>query len=111
MSVYLYKCFLNAIISLGDFMKKATINNKEYIIEENYNDGFVLDEIESKLTDYFDEFDYIFGDWAYGKLRLKGFCNKDNKKCNDINNISNKDNYLKENCAFGCKYFLLKKSV
>jgi uncharacterized protein YutD len=92
-------------------MKKVTINEKEYSIEEDYNNGFDQSEVESKLTDYFDEYDYIFGDWAYGKLRLKGFCDPSNKLCNDINHIKNKDSYLKENCAFGCKYFLLKKSV
>lgn len=92
-------------------MKKVLINNKEYILEEDYNNGFDHSETESKLTDYFDEYDYIFGDWAYGKLRLKGFCDPSNKKCNDINHIKNKDKYLKDNCAFGCKYFLLKKSV
>lgn len=92
-------------------MKKVIINEKEYEIEENYNDGFDQTEVETKLTDYFDEYDYIFGDWAYGKLRLKGFCMPSNKKCNEFNNIKNKEQYLKENCAFGCKYFLLKKSV
>jgi uncharacterized protein YutD len=92
-------------------MKKVTINEKDYTIEEDYNNGFNQSEVESKLTDYFDEYDYIFGDWAYGKLRLKGFCDPNNKLCNDINHIKNKEIYLKENCAFGCKYFLLKKSV
>lgn len=92
-------------------MNKITINDIEYTLEENYNDGFNLEEVKSKLTEYFTDYDYIFGDWAYGKLRLKGYCEKSNSKFNDINDIKNKDKYLKDNCAFGCKYFLLKKSV
>jgi uncharacterized protein YutD len=92
-------------------MKKVLLNSKEYEIIENFNDGFDLTETESKLTDFFDEFDYVLGDWAYGKLRLKGFCDVNNKRCRDYNNIKNKDKYLKENCAFGCRYFVLKKSV
>ena len=61
------------------------------------------------MTDYFEGYDYVFGDWAYGKLRLKGFYNKDNKKVNKINNIEDLDKYIKENCAYDCKYFLLEK--
>ena len=49
------------------------------------------------------------GDFAYGKLRLKGFCNKDNSKFNKINDINNKEKYLEKECAYKCKYFLLKK--
>ena len=56
-----------------------------------------------------DENDYILGDFAYGKLRLKGFCNKDNPKFNKINDINNKEKYLEKECAYKCKYFLLKK--
>jgi len=90
-------------------MKQHLINGKTYEEIENYNDGFDLAEVESKLTEYFDDFDYIFGDWAYAKLRLKGFYDKSNSKCLPINDITGKDKYLKDNCAYGCKYFLIKK--
>lgn len=92
-------------------MKKVTINNVDYEIIEDFNDGFNHSEVESKLTEYYSEYDYIFGDWAYNKLRLKGFCDKTNKNYRPLNDISNKDKYLKDNCAYGCKHFLLKKSV
>ena len=92
-------------------MKSVTINEKQYEILEDYNSAFDKEEVESKLTDFFDQYDYIVGDWAYGKLRLKGFCEKNNKIHNNINDYKNKDNYLKEHCAFGCKYFIMKKSV
>ena len=63
----------------------------------------------SKATPKDFDFDYIFGDWAYGKLRLKGFYKKDNKKVTKINNIEDLDKYIKNNCAYNCKYFLLEK--
>lgn len=88
---------------------KITLNNIEYEVVKNYKDGFDKENVEARATDYFSEFDYIFGDWAYGKLRLKGFYKKDNKKVSKINNIEDLDKYIKDNCAYDCKYFLLEK--
>lgn len=91
-------------------MKTYQINNYNYELIENYRDGFDLEEVTEKLTDYFDDFDYIVGDWSYGKLRLKGFCNQDNPRYNqEINDFSLKDSYIKNNCAYECRYFVLKK--
>jgi uncharacterized protein YutD len=89
-------------------MKNININNKKYEIIQDKNDAIVLEEIEEKLTDYFDNFDFIVGDWAYGKLRLKGFYEENNEKTSDINNIKNLDEYINNYCAYGCKYFVLK---
>ena len=90
-------------------MKKIKINDKEYELIKEYRDGFDLSETENKLTEYFDNYDYILGDWAYGKLRLKGFCEKNNKLFKDINDYSKIEDYIKDNCAYNCKYFILKK--
>ena len=91
-------------------MKKVIdINGVEYKIIENEKDAIDVELLKEKITDYFDCFDFIVGDWAYNKLRLKGFCDKNNKKFNKINDINNKEKYLKELCAFNCNYFLLKK--
>ena len=90
-------------------MKKTIINEKEYEIIKDYKNGFEKEEVENKLTDYFDEFDYILGDWAYGKLRLKGFCDKTNKNYKKINDINEVENYIKDNCAYECRHFILKK--
>lgn len=90
-------------------MKKYLINDKLYELIRNYKDGFDLDEVKAKATEYFDPYDYIFGDWAYGKLRLKGFCDKDNSIYRSINAIEGLDDYIKEQCAYDCRYFLLKK--
>lgn len=90
-------------------MKNIIVNDKEYKLIENIKDAFIKEETESKMTEYFDDYDYILGDWSYGKLRLKGFCKKDNKKLNKINDFENKENYIKNNCAYECKYFVLEK--
>ncbi len=85
------------------------VENKEYELIKNYKDGFDREEFISKYTDYFYDYDYIVGDIAYGKLRLKGFYDEKNKKVNKINNYKNLDKYLKINCAPDCKYFILKQ--
>ena len=85
------------------------INNQKYMVLENYRDGYDEEEVVSKLTDYFDDFDYIIGDWSYGKLRLKGFCKKNNPKLSKINDYDLKDSYIKEECAYNCRYFVLEK--
>lgn len=90
-------------------MKDVKIEDNYYEIIENYKEGYNEDEFIKKCTDYFYEYDYIVGDWAYGKLRLKGFFDKSNKKCREINDFSNLDKYLSENCAFGCSYFVAKR--
>ena len=60
-------------------MKKIVLDNIEYELIEDNGDSFDENEIKEKYTDYFYEFDYILGDYAYNKLRLKGFCDKNNK--------------------------------
>lgn len=90
-------------------MNKITLENNEYEIIKDYKNGYNKDELTNKYTDYFKDFDYIVGDWAYGKLRLKGFYDKKNKNCKEFNNIYNLDKYLKENCAFDCSYFVAKR--
>lgn len=82
---------------------------QEYKLIKNNKDCFNLEEVEEKITDYFKDYDYIVGDYAYSKLRLKGFTKKFNKLNRDINDFENVDKYIKENCAYGCKYFILEK--
>lgn len=91
---------------------KINISDNEYEIIENYRDCFNYDELIEKIsdTDYFDDFDYILGDYAYDKLRLKGFYDKNNKNVNEINNYDNIKKYIQEFCSYGCKYFILLKS-
>ncbi len=90
-------------------MEQITLEENNYEIITNQKNGYNKEELTDKYTDYFKDFDYIVGDWAYGKLRLKGFYDKSNKKCKEINNFENLDKYLKENCAFDCSYFVAKR--
>lgn len=90
-------------------MKKITIKEKEYELVEDYREAFDKELVEELLTDYFDDFDYVVGDIAYNKIRLKGFYESKNPKCTKINDIKNLDDYLKNNCAYGCRWFKLKK--
>ena len=86
-----------------------TVNDIKYEIIENYKDAVDNDLLKEKITDYFDNYDYILGDWAYGKLRLKGFNDKKNKNYKVINDYKNIKKYIEDNCAYGCRYFILKK--
>ena len=90
-------------------MKKIILENIEYELILDNGDCFNESEMHDKYTDYFYDFDYILGDYAYNKLRLKGFCEKDNNRYNKINDYNTKDEYLKKLCAYKCKYFVLKK--
>jgi len=91
-------------------MKKYNINNQDYELEKNFREGFDLEEVTSKLTDYFIDYDYVVGDWAYAKLRLKGFYESNNKNVKTFNDIKTLDNYLNNYCAKNCRYFVIKKS-
>ncbi len=90
-------------------MKSVEINGKQYTIERNDGDCFDIDTVKEKLTDYFDDYDYVFGDIAYDKVRLKGFYDSKNKKAKKINDIKYLDDYIKNYCCYGAKVFLLKK--
>lgn len=86
-----------------------TIGEKEYELVKDIREGYDAEEVKEKCTEYFDDYDYIVGDWAYGKLRLKGFYEESNHKAKDLNNIKYLENYLEKFCAFNCKYFVLKR--
>ena len=90
-------------------MEKIKIGEVEYEILENKGDMLKVEEVSSLMTDYFDNFDYVLGDFSYDKLRLKGFCDKDNPNFKDINDISGVQNYIETFCAYKANYFLLKK--
>ena len=92
-------------------MEKVKLLDQTYSIFKNEKDGFNLEETEKIITDYFKDFDYILGDWSYGKLRLKGFNSRRNPNFKSINDIDKVDDYLKDYCAYGCKYFILAKDV
>ena len=61
---------------------EVIIDNKTYEVIKNVKDALNVEDLEGKITDYYDNFDYILGDYAYGKVRLKGFNDKENKNFN-----------------------------
>lgn len=86
-----------------------TINDVTYEVIKNEKDAIDEEVLKEKITDYFEPFDYIVGDWAYGKVRLKGFNNKSNKGFKKINDIDIVNDYIEKYCAYGCRYFIIKK--
>lgn len=91
--------------------EKIVLNNIEYEIIENKKETFNMETVSNLYTSYFEIYDYILGDRAYGKIRMKGFCTKNNKNFNEINNYSNIEEYINKYCAHECGYFILKKTI
>ncbi len=89
--------------------KIVEVEGKKYRVIKDYRDGFDEEMFKEKYTSFIEEYDYIVRDIAYSKLRLKGFNKKDNKNFNKINDYANVEKYIKENCAYGCRYFILEK--
>lgn len=85
------------------------VNGLKYKLIKNYKDAFDKDDFLNKFTDYFYDYDYVVGDISYGKLRLKGFYLKGSAGFNSVNDYDNLERYLKENCSYDCKYFILEK--
>lgn len=86
-----------------------TVNDQTYLVMREERDAIDLEELEKGLTDYFLDFDYVVGDWAYGRLRLKGFNSKTNPRFKEMNDIDKVDDYLRNFCAYGCRYFIIGK--
>ncbi len=90
-------------------MKYILLLNQKYLVMKDYREALDKEALEAVFTDYFLPFDYIVGDWAYGKLRLKGFNSKTNANFKDYNDVDKIEEYLNNYCAYGCKYFILSK--
>ena len=91
-------------------MKKIVLLEQEYNVIKDESECFDFEETNSLITDYFKPYDYVLGDYSYGKLRLKGFYADNSKNANAINKLSYMDEYLKNYCAYNCKYFLIEKT-
>ena len=92
-------------------MKTVVLENKTYQVIKDYRDGFETEALSQRYTEYFEPYDYILGDWSYGKLRLKGFYKKGHKNCRELNNYENLDKYLKTNCAYEARHFVIEKVI
>lgn len=86
------------------------INNINYIIQKDIDKAVEqVTNIEDIITEHFSKYDYIVCDIAYNKPRIKGFYEIDSKEVKKHNNIKDVENYISKKCAYGCKYFILKK--
>ena len=85
------------------------LDGNKYKVIKNEKEGLDKEELLKKYDDYFKPYDIIVGDWAYGKLRLKGFNKKGHLNFNKINDEAQIESYLKCNCAYGCRYFIIEK--
>lgn len=85
------------------------IGDVTYEIIEDYRDGFDIEAMNARYQDIFARYDYIVGDWGHDKLRLKGFFNHKHRLATPDRDIDYLQDYLKEYCNFGCKYFVLER--
>ena len=85
------------------------INNREYKLLKNYKDAFNEEVFKESFTEFFEKYDYVVGDIAYGKIRLKGFYDRNNKNVKSYNNYDNVSKYLEDDCAYDCGYYIIKK--
>ena len=92
-------------------MKSIVLENINYKVFKNYRDGYDVEALTERYTEYFKPFDYILGDWSYGKLRLKGFYKKGHQNWRELNSFENIDNYIKTNCAYDARYFIIEKVI
>ena len=90
-------------------MNKIVINEVEYELEKDFQEGYDEEIFKERWTEDFKDYDYIVGDFSYNKLRLKGFYSKKNPKVREHNSIEDVDKYIEKNCAYQCRYFILKK--
>lgn len=84
-------------------------SGEEYKLIEEYKDAFDLEIMEERYTDYLLKYDYIVGDIAYEKLRLRGFYEDYRKGVPIDMKISNLEDYLIEYCSFGAAYFVFER--
>ena len=84
-------------------------NDIEFKLIEDYREAFDIEMMENRFTDYLLKYDYIVGDIAYEKLRLRGFFDDHRKGVPIDMKISNLEDYLVEYCNFGCQYFVFER--
>lgn len=85
-----------------------SINKHQYELVKNYKDCFDLNRFVDRFSTILTKYDYIVGDWGYDQLRLRGFYSEDNPLFIPNRGIQTIDDYLYEECNFGCAYFIVK---
>lgn len=83
------------------------LNGHQYELVKEYRDGFNGEELAKRFSSILSKYDYIVGDWGYDQLRLKGFYATDNPLYNVEQGVESIEDYLFEDCNFGCAYFII----
>jgi uncharacterized protein YutD len=82
------------------------INDHKYELDTDHTDGFDFNEFVRRYNPALSQYDYIIGDWGYGKLRLRGFFNDDRTETSGPF-ISSLNDYILEDVNFGAAYFVI----
>lgn len=94
-----------------DFVRVSNLlksDNYQFTVLEDYKEGLDATRFGQRFSELMLKYDYIVGDWSNDQLRLKGFYEDDKPNTRKIERISRLSEYLREYCAFGCAYFVLK---
>lgn len=83
------------------------ISKHVYEIVMDKDNSFNLDSFTDRFSMILSKFNYIVGDWGYGQLRLRGFYDRDNPLFKPDQGVDTIQDYLYEECNFGCHYFIL----
>ncbi|WP_308635980.1 YutD-like domain-containing protein [Paenibacillus silvisoli] len=85
------------------------ISGRTYnLIHENRN-GWNFEAFRERYSEVLERYDYVFGDWGYNQLRLKGFFRDNHPKATRDTTFSSMTDYINEYCNFGCAYFVLER--
>ncbi len=85
------------------------VDHHSYELITDYREAWDQEAFLKRYSDILSKYDYIFGDWGYEQLRLRGFYEDDNRKAPFDSKIGTLPDYIYEYCNFGCSYFLIKK--
>lgn len=85
-----------------------TLNGHHYQLLVSYRDGFNGDEFAKRFSNILSKYDYIVGDWGYGQLRLRGFYDDQSPLFRPERGQERIEDYLFEDCNFGCPYFVVQ---
>lgn len=83
------------------------INKHPYVIVADPDNSFNLESFTDRFSTILSKYDFIVGDWGYGQLRLRGFFDHKNPEWSVEKDVDTIQDYLYEECNFGCSYFIL----
>lgn len=83
------------------------VNKHSYEIVKDDHHSFDLERFTDRFSMIMSKYDYIVGDWGYDQLRLRGFYESTNPLFSSERGVDTIQDYLFEQCNFGCHYFIL----